>query len=104
MCKIYSKVRQAVQSFSQPIQSNAFMVLSEEIIAPLTELVDWVSIEVDIVHTAASDLRISLISPLGTRSELAKPRTKLNEDKMVLIFLSLFILILYHFDILINLL
>jgi len=44
--------------------------------APSHALLEWVTVEADIKHTAASDLTISLTSPAGTTSVFATPRTK----------------------------
>jgi subtilisin-like proprotein convertase family protein len=44
--------------------------------APSHALLEWVTVEADIKHSAASDLSISLTSPSGTTSVFATPRTK----------------------------
>eukprot|EP00008_Paramoeba_atlantica_P004373 CAMPEP_0201483776 /NCGR_PEP_ID=MMETSP0151_2-20130828/7961_1 /ASSEMBLY_ACC=CAM_ASM_000257 /TAXON_ID=200890 /ORGANISM="Paramoeba atlantica, Strain 621/1 / CCAP 1560/9" /LENGTH=682 /DNA_ID=CAMNT_0047867081 /DNA_START=49 /DNA_END=2094 /DNA_ORIENTATION=+ len=48
-------------------------------------LVDWVTLDVDIAHDRVSDLEISLISPSGTRSQLAAVRSQ-HGDSFNLVF------------------
>jgi subtilisin-like proprotein convertase family protein len=57
------------------------LVLTE--IISHSHFVDWVTVEIDIVHPAASDLSIVLTSPMGTKSVLASPRSKLLDNKQV---------------------
>jgi subtilisin-like proprotein convertase family protein len=57
------------------INSNGFSVLST-IVPHSSARVDWVSLELDIVHPAASDLTITLTSPHGTDSILKNSSSK----------------------------
>ena len=41
---------------------------------PTSSRIDYVIVETQIEHQKAGDLRLTLISPSGTRSELASPR------------------------------
>jgi subtilisin-like proprotein convertase family protein len=59
----------------------SFLVITEIVHEPYQ--VDWVTVEMDIVHPAPSDLSIVLISPMGTQSVLASPRSKLLKSKKV---------------------
>jgi hypothetical protein len=54
--------------------------------ASASRLVDWVTVEVDIDHTAPADLKIMLVSPLGTESDLAMPLSVKTNDVKVGVF------------------
>ena len=46
-------------------------------------LVDWVSVEVDIKHSAGSDLEIRLVSPAGTQSVFVTSRLEVLDVLLV---------------------
>jgi len=61
--------------FKHPIMDLGWLVVAEHVDTDYNRRVDWVTVEADINHTAPSDLRIILVSPAGTRSELTGPRS-----------------------------
>ena len=50
---------------------------------PSTSLIDYVTVETQIEHRTAGDLRLTLISPSGTKSELASPHVIEQPNSLV---------------------
>lgn len=58
------------------IADNDAVTLSQTVVESGLTYVDWVTVEVDIQHSAPSDLSIQVISPSGTKSTLATARSQ----------------------------
>jgi hypothetical protein len=75
------------------------VILSEVVLGKFHTLVDWVSLEINLNHTAASDLGIYLLSPKGTKSIFALPRTTyLSGIQVLKFFLSVIHFITHLFS------
>jgi subtilisin-like proprotein convertase family protein len=64
-----------MDSNSQQIPSNSFILAAHSIDILLDMRVDWVVVDVDIEHEFPSDLRVTLLSPSGTSVDFITPST-----------------------------
>ncbi len=63
-------IRYSLPNLPKTIPDLGSLQLSAEVDELSSLLVDWVVVEVDIDHLHASDLEVTLTSPMGTQSAL----------------------------------
>lgn len=67
------------------IGEMGFTSIGVPITAPSKYRVDWVTVEMDVNHDAASDLRIVLTSPSGTMTVFSAPQAMVLTDKLLVV-------------------
>jgi subtilisin-like proprotein convertase family protein len=71
---------------NEKIEDLKTLTVQFSVVAPKSILVDYVTVEADIVHNMAGDLRISLTSPSGTVSVFSVPKDYSRDKNSTKVF------------------